>query len=51
MARIRETKRVTDLSGANGAGDIWNLIREQETYEHQMRARYAEYGEPLIVTR
>jgi C-terminal processing protease CtpA/Prc len=51
MARIRETKRVTDLTGANGAGDIWNLIREEETYEHQMRARYAEYGDPLIVMK
>jgi C-terminal processing protease CtpA/Prc len=51
MARIRETKRVTDLTGANGAGDIWNLIREQETYEHQMRGRYAEYGEPLMVMK
>jgi C-terminal processing protease CtpA/Prc len=50
-ARIRETKRVTDLTGANGAGDIWNLIREEETYEHMMRARYAEYGDPLIVMK
>lgn len=50
-ARIRETKRVTDLTGSNGASDIWNLIREEEAYEHQMRARYAEYGDPLIVMK
>ena len=50
-ARIRETKRGTDLTGANGAGDIWNRIREQEAYEHMMRARYDEYGDPLIVMK
>jgi len=47
-AYIRETKRVTNLTDG---GEIWNLIRELETYEHGMRTRYAEYGEPLIVVK
>jgi carboxyl-terminal processing protease len=49
-ARVRETKRLTDLTGAGG-GDIWNLIREEESYEHQMRVRYTEFGDDLIVVR
>jgi C-terminal processing protease CtpA/Prc len=48
-AYIRETKRVANLT--DGGSDIWNLIREIETYEHNMRTRYAEFGEPLIVVK
>ena len=47
-SRIRETKRVTDLT--NG-GDIWNIIREMEAYEHNVRTRYKEYGEDLVVMK
>lgn len=50
-ARIRETKLVTDLTGAGGAGDIWNIIREEESEELLMRARYAESGEALMVLK
>lgn len=48
-ATIRNEKRVTDLRW--GAGDIWNVIREAETDEHLMRARYAEYGDQLLVIK
>lgn len=47
-AYIRETKRVTNLTDG---GEIWNLIRELESYEHAIRTRYAEYGDPLIVVK
>jgi C-terminal processing protease CtpA/Prc len=49
-ARIRETKRVTNLT-MEGGSDIWDVIREAESYEHQMRARYAEFGDALIVLK
>jgi C-terminal processing protease CtpA/Prc len=49
-ARVRETKRLTDLTGTGG-GDIWNLIREQESYEHQTRVRYREFGDDLIIVK
>ncbi|HEY2121583.1 MAG TPA: S41 family peptidase [Candidatus Acidoferrum sp.] len=49
-AMVRETKRLTDLTGPGG-GDIWNLIREEESYEHQMRVRYTEYGDDLIIVK
>jgi C-terminal processing protease CtpA/Prc len=42
-AKIRQTKRVTDLTGENGAGDTWDLIRDEETQEHLMRAQTVEY--------
>ncbi len=50
-AKIRETKRVTDLTGENGAGDIWDLIREGETQDHLLRARSVEYGDQVTVIK
>lgn len=50
-AKIRETKRVTDLTAANGAGDIWDLIRDEETHEHLLRARTVEYGDRVTVIK
>ncbi len=50
-AKIRETKRVTDLTGANEASDIWDLVREEETQEHLRRARTVEYGDQVTVIR
>jgi C-terminal processing protease CtpA/Prc len=49
LARMRDTKRVTDLTGGGGASDIWDLIREQENQDHLMRARYFEVGDQLMV--
>ncbi|MGH9497478.1 MAG: S41 family peptidase, partial [Candidatus Sulfotelmatobacter sp.] len=51
LARMRETKRVTDLTGEGGASDIWDLIREEETQDHLMRARYFEVGDQLMVLK
>ena len=51
MAKFRETKRVTDLTGANGASDIWDLVRQEETQEHLIRARSVEYGDQVTVIK
>jgi len=51
MAKVRETKRVTDLTGEGGGGDIWDMIRQEETEEHLMRARTVEYGDQLMVLK
>lgn len=48
-AKIRDDKRVTDLS--RGGDDLWNGLREIENEEHLMRARYAEYGDQLLVLK
>ena len=50
-AKIREKKRVTDLTGASGGNDIWDLVRESETEEHLNRARYFEVGDQLLVLK
>src|SRR5215831_18661727 len=50
-AKIRETKRVTDLTGEGGASDIWDLVRQEETEEHLMRARSIEYGDKVTVIK
>jgi C-terminal processing protease CtpA/Prc len=42
-AKIRELKRVTDLTSDAGGSDIWDLIREEETNEHLTRTHTAEY--------
>ena len=49
MAKIRETKRLADLTAHGGGADYWDLVREAETQEHLMRARYLEVGDQLLV--
>lgn len=49
-ARIRETKRITDLTFEGGT-DIWDVIREGETEEHLMRARYFGIADQVMVLK
>ncbi len=51
FAKMRELKRVTDLTGGNGGGDIWDIIRDEETHEHLMRSRTVEYGDQVTVLK
>jgi len=50
-AKIREGKRVKDLTGAEGGGDIWDLIREGENEDQLLRARSVEYGDDLLALK
>jgi carboxyl-terminal processing protease len=50
-AKIRQHKRITDLTFSGAGQDIFDLIRESETEEHLMRARFAEYGDQLIALK
>ena len=50
-AKIRQEKRVTDLTLANGASDIFQIYRDEETQQHLLRARYAEYGDQLLILK
>jgi C-terminal processing protease CtpA/Prc len=50
-AKIRQVKRVTDLTGEGGASDIWDLVREEETEEHLLRARSVEYGDQVTIIK
>jgi C-terminal processing protease CtpA/Prc len=50
-AKIREKKRVTDLTWDNGGSDIFDIIRESETQQHLLRTRTVEYGDQLTVLK
>jgi carboxyl-terminal processing protease len=52
-ARIRQFKRVMDISGQgdDGDSDIWQLIREEETEDHLLRVRTVKLGEELMVLK
>jgi len=50
-AKIRELKRVTDLTGEGGASDMWELVRQGESNEHLRRVRTVEYGDDLVVLK
>jgi C-terminal processing protease CtpA/Prc len=52
-AKIRQFKRVMDISGQgnDGDSDIFQLIREEETEDHLLRARTVQSGSELMVLR
>jgi C-terminal processing protease CtpA/Prc len=50
-AKMRQEKRVKDLTFGGGGNDIWDLVREGEAEEHLMRARYSAYGDQLLVVK
>ncbi|MGC1670700.1 MAG: hypothetical protein WA739_00455, partial [Candidatus Acidiferrales bacterium] len=39
-AKVRELKKVVDLTGADGGSDIGDLIREEENSDHVVRQRW-----------
>lgn len=49
MAKIRLGKPRVDLTGSNGASDIWDLIREGENEDRLRRHRYYEIGDDLLI--
>lgn len=44
-AKIQQQKRVLDLTQGN---DIWDMIRQEENADHQVRQRYVENGDLMI---
>jgi len=51
MAKMTATSRLTDLTGGGQGGDIWDLIRQEETEEHQTRPRWTEYSDQVTVIK
>jgi hypothetical protein len=45
--KMRELKRVTDLTSEGGTIDIWERVRQGEFAEHLRRARTVKYGDEL----
>lgn len=48
-ARIRESKRILDLTGADGGGDIWSLVREAQDDESRSRSTFVELGADVLL--
>jgi C-terminal processing protease CtpA/Prc len=51
LAKITELKRVTDLTGASGDNDIWDLVREGETSRRLMGWRSETFGDDLMILK
>jgi C-terminal processing protease CtpA/Prc len=49
LAKVRQGKLVKDLTGEDGGGDIWDLEREDEQFNHLYRQRYVEMGDDLFI--
>ncbi|MBA3559230.1 MAG: PDZ domain-containing protein [Gemmatimonadaceae bacterium] len=47
-AKVRQTSRVIDLTGADGGTDLWILIREAEKEAREQWALYNEIGETVL---
>lgn len=47
-AKVRELKKVVDLTGADGGFDFWQMVRDEESYDHVVRQRYVETGDVMI---
>jgi len=47
-AKVRELKKVLDLTGQDGGGDLWDLIRQQENSDHVVRQRWVDAGDVMI---
>ena len=47
-AKVKQGKRVLDLTLASGGADIWQMIREGENEEHLLRQRYVEAGDVMF---
>ena len=47
-AKVRELKKVLDFTGADGAWDIWQYIRDEQNADHLVRQRYYEMGDVMI---
>lgn len=47
-AKVRELKKVLDFTGADGAWDIWQYIRDEQNADHMVRQRYYEMGDVMI---
>jgi C-terminal processing protease CtpA/Prc len=47
-AKVRELKKVIDLTGQDGGADFWDLIREEENSDHIVRQRWLNAGDVMI---
>ena len=49
MAKVREGKKILNVSGDDNGEDIWNLMREEQEESHLNRHRFYEAGDDLLI--
>ena len=47
-SRARAQKTVVNLTGSDGGTDLWQLIRDEENEDHNVRQRWVEIGDAMI---
>jgi C-terminal processing protease CtpA/Prc len=47
-AKVRELKKVLDLTGQDGGSDFWDLVRQEESSDHIVRQRWVDLGDVMI---
>jgi C-terminal processing protease CtpA/Prc len=47
-AKVRELKKVLDLTGQDGGSDFWDLVRQEESSDHIVRQRWVDAGDVMI---
>jgi C-terminal processing protease CtpA/Prc len=47
-AKVRELKKVLDVTRQDGGGDIWDLIREEQNFDHIVRQRWVDAADVMI---
>lgn len=48
QSKMQQLKQVVNLTGSDAGDDIWQLIRQEEDFDHLVRQRYYEMGDVLI---
>ncbi len=48
QASVHQLKRRLDISGSSGDNDLWQMIREDENFDHYVRQRYVESEGAMI---
>lgn len=49
MAKVKQGKRVMNVSGDDAGSDIWEMVRESENEDRLHRHRYIELGDDLLI--
>lgn len=47
-AKVRELKKVIDLTGEDGGADFWDLIRQEENSDHLVRQRWVDVADVMF---
>jgi C-terminal processing protease CtpA/Prc len=50
-SQTREHRRISDLTRTDGGRDIWDLIRQEQNWEHDRRGSFVTVGDRVLVWR